>query len=42
VSKRGIRTETRLSGLIWFWGSLGGLGGLITIISMLGKIFHWF
>ncbi len=42
VSKCGIRTETRLSGLIWFWGSLGGVGGFITIISMLGKIFHWF
>jgi len=42
VSKRGIRTETRLSGLLWFWGGLGGLGGLLTIIMTLGRIFHWF
>jgi chromosome segregation ATPase len=42
VSKRGIRTETRLNGLIWFWSGLGGVGGVLAILSMLGKIFHWF
>ena len=42
VSERGIRTEARLGSLIWFWGSLGGVGGLLTIIMTIAKIFHWF
>src|SRR5882672_6745063 len=29
LSKTATRTESRLSALVWFWGGLGGLGGLI-------------
>ena len=42
LSKTVIRTQSKLSALVWFWSGLGGIGGLITLITAVGKFFHWF
>lgn len=41
LRKAVVLVESKVDALKWIWGGLGGLGGLVVIIELLNRLFHW-